>query len=136
MKATALKPHERKKQRYALRSFLWGVIISSLFIVPSIIIDKGMFVYYGDYNCQVLPFYQLMSEAVKNGEFGWNWYTDLGTSFVGGYSFYNLGSPFFWLMVPFPVDWIPYLMGPMTILKFGLSSLTAYTFLRRYTKDK
>ena len=136
MKSTALKPHERKKQNYALKAFLWGVIISAVFIVPSMIIDKGMFIYYGDYNVQVLPFYQLMSDSIKHGELGWNWYTDLGTAFVGGYSFYNLGSPFFWMLVPFPVDWIPYLMGPMTILKFGLSSLTAYVFLRRYAKDK
>ena len=136
MKAAALKPHERKKERYSLKAFLWGAVIAAVFIVPSMIIDKGMFLYYGDYNAQVIPFYQVMSAAIKNGEFGWNWYTDLGTSFIGGYSYYNLGSPFFWLMVLFPVKAIPYLMGPITILKFGLSSLTSFHFLKRYTKDK
>lgn len=136
MEAIALKPHERKKQHYALKAFLWGAVIAAVFIVPCIIKDHGLFLYTGDYNAQVIPFYQIMSDAVKNGEFGWNWYTDLGTSFVGGYSFYNLGSPFFWIMVLFPVGAIPYLLGPMTILKFGLSSLNAYLFLKRYTKDK
>ncbi len=129
-------PHERKKERYALKSFLWGMLISAIFIIPSIIMGKGMYLYYGDYNMQVIPFYQLMSDAVKSGDINWSWYTDLGSSFVGAYTFYNLGSPFFWLMVPFPSDWIPYLLGPLTIIKFGLCSLTAYSFLRRYTKDK
>ena len=136
MKATTLNPHERKKKNYALRSFLWGIFITAVFVVPSMIRDKGMFIYCGDFNCQVLPFYQLMSDAVKSGNVYWNWYTDLGTPFVGSYSFYNLGSVFFWMMVPFPSKWIPYLMGPMTILKFGCANLTAYIFLQRYAKNK
>lgn len=136
MEATALKPHERKKQHYALKAFLWGAVIAAVFIVPCIIKDHGLFLYTGEYNVQVIPVYQLMSEAIKNGELGWNWYSDFGTSFVGGFSCYNLGSPFFWLMVLFPLGAIPYLLGPMTILKFGFSSLNAYLFLKRYTKDK
>lgn len=136
MKTKTLAPQKKKKTNYGLKAFLWGAVIASLFIVPSMIMDKGMFLYYGDYNAQVIPFYQIMHEAIRNGEFGWNWYTDLGTSLVGGYGYYNLGSPFFWVMLPFPTEAIPYLMGPLTILKFALSSLTAYIFLKRYTKDK
>lgn len=136
MKATTLKPHNGKKAHHALKAFVWGAVIAALFIVPSMIMDKGMYLYYGDYNAQVIPFYQLMHDAIRSGNFGWNWYTDLGTSFIGAYSYYNLGSPFFWLMVLFPREAIPYLMGPLTIIKFGLSSLTAYIYLKRYVKDK
>lgn len=136
MKKNTLKPHRRKKPNYALRSFVWGAAIIAVMIIPSMILDDGMFLFYGDYNWQVLPFYQIMHEAIRSGSFGWNWYTDLGTSLVAGYSYYNLGSPFFWLMIPFPTEAVPYLMGPITILKFGLSSLFAYVFLKRYVKDK
>ena len=136
MKTTTLKTRTEKDSRYALRAFGLGALITALFVVPCMIIDKGMYLYYGDYVCQVLPFYQIMSEAIKTGNINWSWYTDLGTSLVGGYSYYNLGSPFFWLMVPFPVDFIPYLMGPLTIVKFGLASLGAYIYLKRYVKDK
>lgn len=136
MKATALKPRSKHKPHYGLRAFVWGAVLAAIFIVPCMIMDKGMYLYYGDYNCQVIPFYQIMHNAIRNGEFGWNWYTDLGTSLVGGYGYYSLGSPFFWIMLPFPTEWIPYLMGPLTILKFALSSLTAYIFLKRYTRDK
>lgn len=136
MKAKTLKPHSNKKPRYALRAFLWGAVIAALCIVPSMIMDKGVYMYYGDYNIQIIPFYQIMHEAIRSGNFGWNWYTDLGTSLMGGYGYYNLGSPFFWLMLPFPTESIPYLMGPLTILKFGCSSLAAYIYLKRYVKDK
>jgi hypothetical protein len=49
-----------------------------------------------------MPFYNLANDAVREGQFGWNWYTDLGTEFISSYSFYLLGSPFFWLTVLLP----------------------------------
>lgn len=125
-----------KKQHFALRSFLWGVCIAAAFVVPTMIANNGMFIYYGDYNVQVIPFYQLMVDAVHSGQTGWSVNTDLGSSFVGAYTFYNLFSPFFALLLLFPSSAVPYVMGPMTILKFGVSSLTAYAFLRRYAKNK
>lgn len=134
--STTLKPRGRKKERYALKAFLWGVIISAIFIVPYLIKDKGMYVYYGDYNIQIIPFYQTMVDAVRSGSFGWNWYTDLGTSLIGGYGYYSLGSPFFWIMALFPSECVPYVLGPLTILRFGLVALAAYIYLKRYTRDK
>ena len=134
MKSKPIEPP--KKQRFALKAFLWGVCIAAVFVVPTMIANNGMFIYYGDYNAQVLPFYQLMVDAVHKGEIGWSVNTDLGSSFVGAYTFYNLLSPFFALLLLFPSSAVPYVMGPMTILKFGVSSLTAYSFLRRYTKNK
>lgn len=136
MKTNTLKTHTEKKCHYALKAFGLGALMIALFVVPCMIKDKGMYLYYGDYLCQIMPFYQIMSDAIRTGNVNWSWYTDLGTPLVGGYSFYNLGSPFFWMMVPFPVDWIPYLMGPLTILKFGIASLGAYIYLKRYVKDK
>lgn len=136
MKENVLKPHGKKRERFALKAFLWGAVIAAVFVIPSMILEKGMFLYYGDYNFQVIPFYQLMVEAIHKGEWGWNWYTDLGSSFVGSYSFYNLGSPFFWVLLLFPSKAVPYVMGPLTIVKFGISSLSAYLFLKRYTKNR
>ncbi len=136
MNETKLKSPSKKENNYSLKAFLLGIAVSAIFIVPLMIYYKGMFIYYGDYNFQVLPFYELMADAVHNKDIGWNWYTDLGSSFVGSYSFYNLGSPFFWVLLLFPSKAIPYVMGPLTMLKFGISSLTAYIYLKRYTKNK
>ncbi len=117
-----------------LSTFLLALCVAAAFFIPYIIKDQGYFLFYGDFNVQQIPFYKMAHEAVRSGEIGWNWATDLGVNFIGSYSFYLLGSPFFWLTLPFPTSWVPYLMGPLLILKFACSALTAYCFIRRFTR--
>lgn len=121
------------KERYG-QVFLIALITATVFFLPFLIMDNGLFLFYGDYNVQQIPFYKLAHEAIRTGNIFWNQYTDLGANFIGSYSFYLLGSPFFWLTIPFPNDWVPYLMGPLLILKFSCSSVTSYAFIRRFTK--
>ena len=121
------------KEKY-FSTFFWCLIVAGIFFVPYIILDKGYFLFYGDFNVQQIPFYQECHEAIRSGNIGWNWNTDLGVNFIGSYSFYTLGSPFFWLTLPFPNAWVPYMMGPLLILKFACSGLTAYCFIRRFTR--
>lgn len=123
-----------RKERYCLRAFLYGLGISLIFFLPFIIFDNGYFLFYGDFNVQQVPFYQMCHDAVRSGNIGWSWTTDLGANFIGSYSFYLLGSPFFWLTLPFPSEAVPYLMGPLLMLKFGFASMTGYLYLRRYVK--
>ncbi len=115
-------------------TFFFGLLVAALFFIPYILIDRGYFLFYGDFNVQQIPFYKLCHEAIKTGNIGWNWTTDLGVNFIGSYTFYTIGSPFFWLTLPFPTDFVPYLMGPLLILKFACSALTAYMFIRRFTR--
>jgi uncharacterized membrane protein YfhO len=119
---------------YRRKAFVYGLGVALLFFLPFIIFDKGYFLFYGDYNVQQVPFYQMCHDAVRSGNWGWNWTTDLGVNFVGSYSFYLLGSPFFWLTIPFPSWMVPHLMGPLLILKFGCATLTSYLYLRRYVR--
>ncbi len=123
----------KTKERYG-EVFLIAAITATLFFLPFVIMDNGLFLFYGDYNVQQIPFYKLAHEAIRTGNIFWNHYTDLGANFIGSYSFYLLGSPFFWLTIPFPTDWVPYLMAPLFILKFSCSAVTAYGFIRRFTK--
>ena len=111
MQLTALHP-KAWWQNYYFKAFVYGIGISFLFFIPFIIYDKGYFLFYGDFNVQQVPFYQMAHDAVRSGSFGWSWTTDLGANFIGSYSFYLLGSPFFWLTLPFPSAAVPYLMGP------------------------
>ncbi len=124
-----------KKQNYYLKALLYGMAISFLFFIPFIIFDNGYFLFYGDFNVQQVPFYQMCHDAVRSGSLGWSWTTDLGANFIGSYSFYLLGSPFFWLTIPFPSAAVPHLMGPLLILKFGCASLTGFLYLKRYLKN-
>lgn len=122
------------KNHYLL-VFLLGLGLSALIFVPYIILDGGMFIFYGDFNTQQIAYYKVAHEAVRSGAWGWSSVSDLGTTFVGSYSFYLLGSPFFWITVPFPSSWIPYFMGPLLMMKIALATLTSYMFLKRYVKN-
>lgn len=122
------------KKEMRLSTFFYALVVAAAFFVPYILIDKGYFLFYGDFNVQQIPFYRLCHEAIKTGNIGWNWTTDLGVNFIGSYTFYTIGSPFFWLTLPFPTDWVPHLMGPLLILKFACSALTAYMYIRRFTR--
>ena len=125
-----------RKEHYWYKAFLLGLFLSAAFFIPYIVIGHGYFLYYGDFNVQQVPFYQMVHDAVRQGDFGWSTTTDLGSSLIGSYTFYLLTSPFFWLTLPFPSDFVPHLMGPLLILKFGTASLTGYIYLRRYVRNK
>lgn len=122
----------KQERKYYARAFLYALAMAGVLLLPFVIIDRGFFVYYGDYNAQQMPFYKTCIEAVQSGNFGWNWKTDLGANFVGSYSFYTLGSPFFWFAALFPLAISQYLMAPLLALKIALSSLFAFVFIRRF----
>lgn len=117
------------------RVFLLALLIAACAWLPFVIYNKGLFLYYGDFNVQQIPFYQLAHDAVRSGSWRWNWYTDLGANFIGSYSFYLLFSPFFWLTVPLPTAWLPYMMAPLLVLKSACAATTAYAYIRRFMRD-
>ncbi len=124
------------EKKHFIYAFLSGLCLAAVIFLPFILVDGGRFLFYGDFNVQQIPFYRIAHDAVRSGNIGWNHLTDLGVNFIGSYSFYLLGSPFFWLTIPFPGEWLQYLMGPLFILKFGCASLTAYVYLHRYAKNQ
>lgn len=117
-------------------TFLLGLLLSAALIVPVMIENDGMFMYYGDFNVQEIPFYQMVHDHVREGILGWSHTTDLGSATVSAYSFYLIGSPFFWCTIPFPSEFVPFLMGPLFILKFACAGFTAYLYLKRYVRNR
>ncbi len=124
--------HPQKEMK--LSTFLIALLVAAAFFVPYMIMGEGYFIFYGDFNVQQIPFYQQCHQAVKSGNIFWSWTTDLGSNFIGSYSFYLLGSPYFWITLPFPNSFLPYLMGPLLILKFASAAFTAYLYIRRFTR--
>ncbi len=118
-----------------LQIFLYALLLSTLLFLPFIIWEKGYYFFTGDFNVQQVPFYKLAHQAVRSGDWFWNWETDLGANFIGSYSFYLITSPFFWLTLVFPNHFVPMLMGPLLILKLACASLTGFCYLKRFTKD-
>ncbi len=118
------------------RMFLTGTLMYLLAALPVIIYHGGIFFYYGDYNVQQVPFYILAHRAVRQGNFFWNAGVDLGSNMGGAFAFYLWGSPFFWLTIPFPETWLPYMMPFLMALKFGTAMTTSYAWIRTQTKTE
>ena len=123
------------------RGELYGKLFAIAFFgmmvgfLPSMIYNKGIFLYYGDFNSQQMMFYYHANEAVRSGSLGWDWGTDLGANFISSYSFYLLGSPFFWLSTIFPLKAVAYLMPWLLALKTATAAITAYAYARRFVKS-
>ena len=119
-----------------LKVFLIAFLTALTFIVPYMILDKGLFLFFGDYCVQQVPFYSLAHDAIKSGNIWWNWNTDLGANFIGSYAFYLLGSPFFWLTIPLPSAAVPYTLGPLLAFKIAVAALTSYAYIARFVKKQ
>lgn len=130
-----LNLHEKSVLRQYAVLFGLGIVTSLIFFLPFLIWDKGLFIYYGDFNVQQIPFYQMCHDSILSGNIMWNWYTDLGANFIGSYSFYLLGSPWFWLTLLFPSEAVPYLMAPLLMLKFATAAVTSFAYIRRFVKN-
>lgn len=133
---------DRESPFYFYRKvILWSFVVSACITIPFVLVEffktgSAVFLYYGDYNAQQIPFYEHCIDMVHNGSFGWDWVTDMGSNFIGSYSYYMLGSPFFWIMCAFPSSWAPYLMAPMYIVKYIVAAVISYAYLQRFVKNK
>lgn len=135
MQATNYRISKYSKDRYFL-VFLLGAAIMLITLIPFMICEKGRFIYYGDYNAQQIPFYSLVNDAVRSRQFGWNWFTDLGSDLISSYSFYLFGSPFFWLTVLLPQKAVTFSMPFLLAIKHGVATLTAYIYIRKFIRGK
>ena len=122
-------------------------LTAAVFFLPFYILDGGFFHYAGDFNSQQISFYRYMNGFVKGAGYPdsafagaphntFSWATDLGSGVMNAYSFYLYGSPFFWLSVLLPQSWLPYMMVPLLVLKFGVAGGGAFLYLRRYVKNE
>ena len=105
-----------------------------LAFVPTMVKNGGIFLYYGDFNSQQMMFHHHVNEMIRAGNFGWDWGTDIGSSFIGSYSFYLLGSPFFWLTTLFPMDMVKYLLPFLLSLKTAVAAVAACAYIHRFVK--
>ena len=145
IKPRLLTPREQSHKKFWQAVGLCA-LTAAIFFLPFYLLDGGFFHYAGDFNSQQITFYRYMNGFVKgvgypNSAFAgaphntFSWATDLGSGVMNAYSFYLYGSPFFWLSVLLPQSWLPYMMVPLLVLKFGVAGGGAYLYLRRYVKN-
>ena len=146
IKPRLLTPSEQNHKKFWQAVGLCA-LTAAVFFLPFYILDGGFFHYAGDFNSQQISFYRYMNGFVKGAGYPdstfagaphntFSWATDLGSGVMNAYSFYLYGSPFFWLSVLLPQSWLPYMMVPLLVLKFGVAGGGAYLYLRRYVKNE
>ena len=145
IKPRLLTPREQSHKKFWQAVGLCA-LTAAVFFLPFYILDGGFFHYAGDFNSQQISFYRYMNGFVKGAGYPdsafagaphntFSWATDLGSGVMNAYSFYLYGSPFFWLSMLLPQSWLPYMMVPLLVLKFGVAGGGAYLYLRRYVKN-
>lgn len=125
-----------KKNRFLFIVFGVNFGIALLSFAYFMVKGGGLFTLVDDFNAQEIPFNMLANQAIKSGDVFWNWNIDIGSDFVTTFSFYNLGSPFFWITLLFPASAFPYLMGWVYMLKYAVAGLFAYLFIQRFVENK
>ena len=119
-----------------LTVFLLAAGLALSVFLPVMIMTGGYQLFFGDFQLQQIPFYSEVNRAIHNGEFFWNWNTDMGVNTVASYSFYLLGSPFFLITLLFPHTWTTYLIAPLYCVKIGLAAMGAFFVIRRRVANK
>ena len=124
---------KNKSGELYLRAFVIAFLGCMIALLPVMILNGGRFFYYGDFNKQQVMFYTHLHDLVRGGELAaWDPLADLGSDTVSSFSFYLLGSPFFWLTVPLPSAWVVSAIPVLIAVKSGVAAVGAYAFIRRF----
>lgn len=133
---SAVHLFEPLRRRPLLLTTLVALLLATLQFLPYIIANEGVLTIVEDFNRQQIPFNMFSNQAIKDGRIFWNPEVDIGGSFFGMFSFYTLGSPFFWVSLLFPADFFPYLIGPLLMLKYVVAAIGAHLYMRRHVKNE
>lgn len=119
------------------QTFILAFLVELLLFLPISLRDAMLgqpFHYAGDYNSQSMLFWQYANQFIKDGG-SFSWETELGSGFVNSYSYYMLGSPFFWASLWIPSKWMPWAMVPLFCFKFAFAGAGGYLWAKRWVKN-
>ncbi len=135
-----MKLESLRKQVKQMPIWMWAFLINFIAgmaaICPLLIRDGGYLGMPFDYTAQELAFNMFMNDSIKDGNILWNWAIDLGGNFLESFSFYNVGSIFFWITLLFPAESFPRVIGWIIILKFAVAGATSAAYFHRHIKNK
>lgn len=126
----------KKTNKYIYWAFAINFICAFVSIIGFVFLGEGLFTLSNDFNAQELSFNMFANEAIRRGDIFWNWNIDIGSDFITTFSFYNLGSPFFWLSLLFKPSAFPYVMSGIYMLKYAVAGVTSFLYLRLFAKDE
>ena len=125
-----------EKMSVSAQAFLLSGMIAGCVFAIILLLGNGFFSMLFDYAAEEIPFNVFMNRCIKEGDILWNWGIDLGANFLEAFGFYNLGSPFFWLTLPFKPEQVPYVMPWIFVLKFAVAGATSALYFSRHLTKK
>ncbi len=116
--------------------FLLSLLITTVSLIPVLVLNNGNLYLFGDYMTQQIPFIKECRRVILSGTPFWSVNTFLGANFIGTYSFYVYTSPFFWPLLLVPEQYLGTGLAVMFILKHIAAALFAHLYISKYTKNQ
>ncbi len=138
MTSMGVKEHRNEKMRLPCwgAALLVNLAVAVAAVLPLLLRNHGYMAMSHDFSAQEIPFNIFMNDTVKSGNLLWNWGIDLGGNFLEAFSFYNVGSVFFWITLLFPAKYASRIMGWMIIFKYAVAGATSAAYLSRHVKSR
>lgn len=127
---------ERNDGVKTYKVFLAALLISFCTVLPILIQNDWNLYLVGDYMTQQIPFIKESRRMFLSGTPFWSWNTFLGANYLGSYSFYVYGSPFFWPLVLMPESLLGTGLVAMFVLKHGVAAWTAFLYLKKHVRSE
>lgn len=125
----------KKRSFGSVKSLGLAFIIAAVAILPILIANNGNLYLVGDYMTQQLPFMKECRRMFLTGQPYWSNNTFLGANFLGSYSFYVYGSPFFYPLLLIPEKYLGAGVAAMFVLKHAVAAYTSYLYLSKHLKS-
>lgn len=115
----------------------WAAIAATaIIILPVMFANNGNLYLVGDYMSQQIPFIRECRRMLLSGEPFWSSNTFLGANFLGAYSFYNYGSPFYWPLYLMPEALTGIGLSITFVLRHGVAALTSFIYLKSHCQNR
>ncbi len=111
---------------------IWAAVIALLAMLPTIVQYKGLYIIRADYSVQAVPRLMEAKRLLTTSVPLWSHNIGLGMS--GSVLLY--GSPFFWLLMLFPEQWMPWVTGYSTVLIYAVAACSSFLALKMFVSSR
>lgn len=119
-----------------IKNLIFVAIMASLIFVIQVLMMRIPYVGIGDYFDQQIAFYTHAHDFITDGNWLWDWNSELGAEFIPTFAFYLTFSPFFLITLLFPVEWMVCEMPILIVLKIVLADGMALLYFKDKFKKK
>lgn len=110
--------------------------IAVIIILPFILKNGGILTMCEDFNAETIPYLYFIHDSIYAGDFGWNYFFDLGGDAVQSLSSIGAFNPTTLLNALLPRNIIIYALPWFVMLRYALMGLGAFVYIKRYVRKE